>query len=939
MVQRTSERLGVDGGGRTSVAVTGPTVNNPQETRGVFDTQVAGLSAPTLESAPVTVTNQAQPLDPMVQAVLQLAPKVAESMFKRGTEEAYLNGAALAGAGVAESELTGNPLTSAWSTAGYKDTIGRMTMADYEASVVKDLSGWKEKSPLDYAEYLAQRRKELLPKLDGMSLDARSNVFKQLLTSERASIAKHTAEYSNFIVDTTSRSLQTGVGVMNTKLDDAMGNPDAYATARDANYAHVLSNIYYNKNLPTDVRNKLMEEQISYTLARGHTDLYKMFDTLPAVDLGNGTKVSVLSTLPLDMQTKLHKQYVSAYNATEVERNAEWNKMYTAALVSAQDPLAPKLAFKDFQNLVDMGVRSKAISPEAGRSAVVQYAGVVAKATREGTIANQAMTGDVQGMAILGATPKESVDALFTVQTRKGTPLHVIMDTMRDIGTRTGNTAAFTKFGEMITPAISALMTNETGQIDGATAKILSTYTASLDRAKVEGATHFQATVLAALPEEQRIFLTRLAANMEDKSLPIDQAIRKTRDAQIEDNALSPSARAQRASAHAKENYEASVNLDEKQLFAGMWNSIKGAFGSPVAKAEGVLLPKTGIFGWGQDDTVTAALVAQYRTEYQVEADQISLTNPSLPAGARDDLARSNIAQRTIPVGGRAMILPRGSSIANFFGVSGSADPERIGAAIDTLIKPSTQGGSLQFSVRDGKLMYTEITEKGQTIPGGFLDPKDIGRAVQDKRQKESQEYLRSFGSGDTFEQTYKAPDGTQAVAKVRFNGDNTAGLDNEWALKIRQSLVREEGVRAHPYKDGEWGDKTPKYSVGVGVNSSNPQYYPKPGPDGTVSLEAISTSFAGASNAAMRLAANAAARVGLQNFDTHEMFTHLIYQRPDIITHAGKHPVYTPFLNAMTAKDTTNALKYLRQTPAYNGAGASRKKWYEEKLIKSLNQ
>lgn len=936
MVQRTSERLRVDSGGTSAVAMTGPGAVNPQDQRGVFDTQIAGIQNPTLGAAPVQVTNQAQPLDPMVQAVLQLAPKVAESFFKRGTEEAYLNGAALAGAGVAESELSGNPLTRAWATAGYKDTIGRMTIADYEATVVKDLGGWKEKSPVEYSQYLAQKRKELLPKLDGMSLDARSNVFKQLLTSERASIAKHTAAYSNFVVDTTSRSLQTSVGVMNTKLDEAKDNPDAYATARDANYAHVLSNIYYNKNLPTDVRDKLMEEQISYTLARGHTDLYKMFDTLPAIDRGDGTKVSVLSTLPLDMQTKLHKQYVSAYNATEVERNVEWNKMYTAALVSAQDPLAPKLPFKDFQNLVDMGVRSKAISVEAGRSAVVQYAGVVAKATREGTIANQAMTGDVQGMAILGATPKESVDALFAVQTRKGTPLHVIMDTMRDVGTRTGNTAAFTKFGEMITPAISALMTNETGQIDGATAKILSTYTASLDRAKVEGATHFQSTVLAALPEEQRVFLTRLAANMEDKSLPIDAAIRKTRDAQLEDKALSPAARAHRTQQHAKENQEAADSLDEMQLFRGVWNSIKGAF-SPVAKAEGTLLPKTGVFGWGQDDVVTAALVQQYRTEYLIEANSISLTNPSLPAGARDDLARSNIAQRTIPVGGRAMILPRGASAAQFFGVSGSADSERIGAAIDTLIKPSTQGGSLQFSVRDGKLMYTEITEKGQTIPGGFLDPKDIGRAVMDKRQKEAQEYLRSFGSGDTFEQTYKAPDGKDTKAKVRFNGDNTAGLDNEWALKIRQSLVQKEGVRAHPYKDGNINGKQ-LYSVGVGVNSGNPQYYPKPGPDGTVSFEAISTSFAGASDQAMKMAAGVASKIGLKSFEAYEMLTHIVYQSPSIAT-ANRGGAYAPFLEALAARDSNAAFAALRKSPAYTSSGNDRKKWYEEKLRQTLNQ
>jgi len=72
----------------------------------------------------------------------------AESFFKTGVEvdrqEAYLAGAAKAASGEAEAALESSILTKDWATAGYRDTAGKLKMADAESELALDMKTLRE---------------------------------------------------------------------------------------------------------------------------------------------------------------------------------------------------------------------------------------------------------------------------------------------------------------------------------------------------------------------------------------------------------------------------------------------------------------------------------------------------------------------------------------------------------------------------------------------------------------------------------------------------------------------------------------------------------------------------------------------------------------------------------------------------------------------------
>ena len=130
--------------------------------------------------------------DKMLEGMMSQGAQVLNKMADQEFNNLYLEGQAQAGIIESEDELQGNPLTRDWKVAGYRDTMGKLALADTEAQFVADLPLLREKNPEDLQKYLSERRAKLTPALGSMSREARAAAAGQLLLQDRAATKQWT---------------------------------------------------------------------------------------------------------------------------------------------------------------------------------------------------------------------------------------------------------------------------------------------------------------------------------------------------------------------------------------------------------------------------------------------------------------------------------------------------------------------------------------------------------------------------------------------------------------------------------------------------------------------------------------------------------------------------------------------------------------------------
>ncbi|NYW24419.1 hypothetical protein, partial [Escherichia coli] len=152
--------------------------------------------------------------------------KAAELEFA----QAYLEGAAQASIAKSEEELNTEPLTKDWTVAGYRDTLGKLSLAQIQAKFLEDLPELRKRSPEELQDYLAKQREQVMPLLQSMSREARASVTGQLATIEQTAIRQYTTEHAKYIVDQKVQAIQGVVGTSISalkQLQDRVGAGDA----------------------------------------------------------------------------------------------------------------------------------------------------------------------------------------------------------------------------------------------------------------------------------------------------------------------------------------------------------------------------------------------------------------------------------------------------------------------------------------------------------------------------------------------------------------------------------------------------------------------------------------------------------------------------------------------------------------------------------------
>lgn len=912
MVQRTSERLNLDAGRSPEVAVQGGGRVGPRNTGGIFDNQIA-TKYPDLTAVP------SGQLDPVSAALFNVGTQVTDKLIERQKQEAYLNGALAVGAGLAEDQVESNIFTRQWAKAGYRDTVGRLALADYEASIAKDMEKLRERTPEEMARYLQQRRKGLAPVLDAMSAETRAQVFGQLITSERASIAAHTKAHSEFIVGAQSKSLQAGASAVISKMRMTGGPADpTYGPARDAAAYWLYANIWENPNLDQKSKEKLYEEALGSSMAQGDVGLYDFIQNAPLED---GT--TLWDRMSLGTQQKLANQYYTTMGKHTARISADWWTKQNAIAVGMETGEVPSL--DQAYAHVQQGIQLQTMSPEAGVSFMARVARKTGEKNEEAQLTQFALTGNIAGIVRAGGTAEKAAKATASVLLQQKPPGEVVVQLM-DAATNGGLAELGQEATKLIQPSLTVLMQAGGDKAEkyptaDSNVEMLGAWFQRYNSDSMRGDRLAQHSMLKGLPEEQRVWvLTYEQVKRESGNSMNDlDAVNRTREIILKGGG-DPITHASNVSKLTTQKRATLDGFYEQGALtrAGTW------FGSMFSAQSKARHELGEYMGWWSNDVIKQENRATTVNAIELEYDRLSLTHPGWDAEMVKDMAVTNVYNRTVNTDYGIILHPPGTDLRTAYGAPDIADPELLGKAVSKVMadRGFKPGSGVSFSYDGTNLRYRNIDpDTGLPTGGDYIDAKEVGRVAEDIVKQQDSDYSVAYAGG-------KARVDPVSNASVRYNGQNTAGVDPKVAVKLRDILIDHEGIRDKPYEDT-------KGNVTVGVGLQNKDWYPKKNefrPDGTLKPSAMDARFHAASNAAMRGATKAIAAVGFAPNDENllGLFTSMGYQGG---MEFYKNSTYSKFLGELKAGTVETAVEAFKALPVYTSSGKSRQEWYLQRV------
>jgi hypothetical protein len=860
MVQRASEAAQFGSGNKVQVAGTNVAFTRP-DTEKYAENHEA--------SAPFQTEHSG---DRLLARIAGVATQLGNQMMQVAQEEAYLAGAAKAGTIKSEEELETNPLTSAWTKAGYRDTMGRVAVAEAEAKLASDMPKLREKTPEEFNEYMAKRRADLMPTLEGMSRKQRTAVFQNLLMIDRASIKTHTNEHTKYLIEVETRSIQGAVRASKIGMDNTKGNVDAYRAATESAFATLNSTVLQNPKLTPQLRAQFIEEAAQFALDSDHTQLYRMLKEtqLPMPD---GTTNTMSSQLSWESEVKLSKNFRESQVRTEGMRAAESMQMQARMQADWKDedsPLMPE------QSVLDFG----AVAIQNGFMNADQYKGFMqdyytqsAKKADNGDLANAWASGDQGKMISLNKTDQEGLEAWKAKYGRNLTPEQFV-DTLAAVGIGKGRVAALNELGKQLAPGLAQI--GVVDAIDPANSAMVGRVIGMLDRSEREGKTGLFAAVMSSYPPESQAKMMHIREGIAESLTP-EVSIARAAARMVEESKLTPQQRAAMGEAGAKEDAQFLLEMEPRSLLDTIGMRVKSVFSTDTGNMVNIT-PRS---SWFENPERVAEAGASAKYAAAQELQFLSRAHPFMSPDARRTAALAAVSARTVQTEGGMFVLPRKVSAQAFFGVPASTGKERIGAAIDEFIKPG-EGNRIVFSAPDGKFMFVEYNATGGVVRNGMLDPKQIAPMVAAQQDREQARYKAIHGVGNT-------------VNGVTFNGDNTSGLSNEMVHNTRHALLTNKAMLVTP---------------------SNP-----------AQMAQLNNAFKMVTDKAMKYVQVPMKATARASQESLTFFTELAIATDN--TFAGDK-AYRPMLSAMRDSNPAPAIAALRTTEAYKKADPATQARYE---------
>lgn len=841
--------------------------------------------------------------DRLAMKLAQTGEQLAGKAFQVETEEQYLAGVAAASAGKAEADLEGNLITGAWQTAGHRDTLGRLAMADMQAKVLSDMPTLVQKTPEEFKAYMDEVRAPVLSQLNGMSRQQRSATFGQMAQDLAGMGKKYEVGRAKWIIDQKAKSIQTSMTARRASMEAAKDDLGLYQTEVAGFVSNIYKDIWNDPSLPQDTKIELTRQAAEYAASADNTMVYEQLQATK-FEFADGTTGTLMSKLPFEDQIKVDKAQRAAMDRVKAARSGEAETQLAIwGAEWADKDIGPQQTFEEVNSLLDKMQHANLLAPGKRETVLKQYFTALGRNGNSGKLASAYMSGDLQTLTQAGKTQAEGLKAYM--KSIREMPLDQQVSSLLAIGNTNGFDTALAKAGELLGPAIAQM--GMADEMDPNNAMLVQQTAQALQVAENNNPGAYSRFVSGMTGEQQDMFLYLSEAQSNGIADP-KTAIKYARNQILQDKQAG-GVRSQRVSDNNKEDAGFVAEITERQLLGTI--SSKFSFFADASNRDQL---RTGRM-WFEDQSRVNEVMADTQMKYAEELALVSKTTPFMSSKARNSKALANLAARTVETDSGPLTMPRGQTVQSYFGVPQYADKELVGQAVNDMFKAG-DGNRLAWSTTaDNQLMFREYNGNGAIVKSGTVDPKQVAPRVQEILNKEAEEAARTDGPGVVFTGS--------TGAKVQFNGLNTHGIDGSTMVKLRQDIVASENVRDTAYTDS--GGK----SFGVGIHQSN-NYYQAPGPTGVYTQGQINESFAKASNDAARMATQTMKSIGVDGEDWVRFFGELAYQSPG----SSRDP---DLLAYIAIGDKSGAQQALTKTAAYKAAHPARRAQYTARLASAM--
>lgn len=785
----------------------------------------------------------------------------------------YLAGQAKAGVIKGEEEIQGDPLTRDWEVAGYRDAMGKLALADQKAQFKQDLPKIRAMSADQFEAYMAARRHDMMPGFNGMTLEQRAVMASQMEMEDSTDTRTWTTEHTKYIIEQKSAAVATLwntalQGIHTAQIQHSAGDlgDQAFDAQIQSTMGNLVGAVWLDPSLPRDVQANLTKEAFEMALANDSTELYEAM-ARTVMDDPQGGRSTLLARLPAKEQDGLADKFRQAKERARDRQSLAYNEQLGQLEASLNDGTftGSKASLREF---TDAAVLRGDMSREKQASLFQKYFTERKKQEDTTSLAAAAVRGDLRQILLSGKTEEDAMTAVKKLLASQ----QATTEQMIDVGLKMGMNGMSSgyKFAGSIADTAFTQMRNQKGEILTQHKAAVEHIVNTLRDAEARGDSFARTSMLSGVSEGNRAFVNRMLSYA-DKGHSYEEAHQlATQDAEMDDK-LSPSAKAALAEGQQEAVKAAMESATSQNALQHLWLNVK-ALWSDEAAADMQMRPYSPFFGdqgkfWG-DSPIVKEYTDQYRNALSLEISDVMNTYHMKSPKDAIELAKSNLAARTIQTEFGPMFAPKNFDIDATFGVTGANRGAAAQALADLAkVAHKGQGGSAMLYFKGNQVMVASVDKKGNrdTTHVQELPPADIRKRVQEITNAQDKYNEAVYGNG----YTVSTPGG-----KVTFNGDNTAGAPNRWMFKLRASLVEQEGVSKTSYKDSHG------QSVGVGIFHTNP-YYPQNAKDGKpITDDDINVSFKRASDDVAKAAYDYMDAYNLpQTSNTFTLLGHLAYQ------------------------------------------------------------
>lgn len=880
----------------------------------------------------------------ILNTLFGVGQQFAEAKMKAGLEEAYMSGIAQFSTGVAEAELQASPFTRDWVLAGFRDTAGKMKMAEAEVQTLKLIQDMKEDSPTKFLQAIEARRAALVPQFDGMSRSQRGSMFAQLITSDQAAIQKHAMAHGEFIMDTKKQGVYTQLSTLSEVMNVEKGKT-TYGSSVDSYMTALMANSLLDDSLPVNMQQAYLAQGIEHAIASGNPQVYEMFAgseyTFP-----DGSTGTVLSRLPLDTQNKLGGQYRSAIGGILTEDTITSLQWVGELEASFTDPDAPLMDRGEFRSKTARLAAQQVISPSKLTSLTAAYEKNYLKKNMTGTMAEAYVSGNWQAIFDRGGTLAAGFEAQDIMQRRQGVPVPQRIANNLVVAQKWSDPEAFKAIGSEV-----AVHFRNMGK-PGATpptemdAKVQQVVVGMFDKWRKEGNTLAEVHMLAGMSEED----ARTTQTVIGKLLQTGDtasAVQSMHD----DQALIGVDKVNQAEAAALSVEPYMDDFSKQYLapsllgFLNPWNAAgqsSNALTTDLTIGQALPWVGSGAPAYTADEQLTLKTVVE---GYFLEAVRANPIQARTKEGAKDAyvLALAKAEANAINHEDGKLHLAKGADIISLFGV----DKEFAQKGSGYLGKALTQyaNDKIKGSI-GGKVSWLPATGGGDLLTYKYMDNDGRELSRSNVSAKEIGGYARNLYENDSRKVNEMAGEGRQLQGDggvVNINGESPTPVEPTVMLKLRETLMKNEAVRYKAYADGKDSAGNTRIAVGVGINQTS-GLLPKGMKLGDeVDQDFVDQTFAVATNRVAQQAWDFMSKHTVRGDNAFLLFAELAYQ-----SGGGGLNAAAPLVKAIEANDLDKAMMELTKTRAFiasKPAGnkikgdAPRQKHYKQLLNKIMKE